>query len=324
MPMVRAMRMLNAIEAGALSGAQLETLITTDPGRLAELNVLLGMRGQARRLAASDNATKALWESPTALTRALIVPVAHAALTADEEAFTRTALTANMTAVAASSTARAAIIASPTATAAVEASPNGLVAWVTVPAGLTPTAYANMTAVIASSTAMAAVAASSTAMAAVAASSTAMAAVIASSTAMAAVIASSTAKMAVFNSDTALDAIAASETALGSMRAAAQYAVLASNSNPGNEGRTLAGTVPTASYIVLGVSTSDGSTGSTMTVATLRPGSTRQNTNVTAAGNVSLATALGPLVMPMVSPFTIVSTDGGTQIGYVGALRCDV
>ena len=52
MPMVRAMRMLNAVEAGTLTGAQLQTLLTADPGRLAELNVLLGMRGQARRMAA--------------------------------------------------------------------------------------------------------------------------------------------------------------------------------------------------------------------------------------------------------------------------------
>lgn len=66
MSMVRAMRMLNAIEAGTLSGAQLETLLTADPGRLAEFNVLLGMRGQARRMVASSTAMTAVWASNTA------------------------------------------------------------------------------------------------------------------------------------------------------------------------------------------------------------------------------------------------------------------
>lgn len=43
MPMVRAMRLLNAIEAGTLTGTQLEDLLVADPGRLAELNVLLSL-----------------------------------------------------------------------------------------------------------------------------------------------------------------------------------------------------------------------------------------------------------------------------------------
>ena len=54
MPMVRAMRTLNAIEAGTLTGAQLQTLLTSDPGRLAELSQLLTLRGQTRRMAASS------------------------------------------------------------------------------------------------------------------------------------------------------------------------------------------------------------------------------------------------------------------------------
>ncbi len=66
MPMVRAMRLLNAIEAGTTTGAQLETLLTADPGRRAEFNVLLGMRGQMRRMAASSTAMTAVIESATA------------------------------------------------------------------------------------------------------------------------------------------------------------------------------------------------------------------------------------------------------------------
>ena len=103
MPMVRAMRMLNAVEAGTTSGAQLEALLIADPGRLAELNVLLGMRGQARRVAASSTAMAAVIASSTAM----------AAVAASSTA---------MTAVAASSTAMAAVWASNTATDAVFAS----------------------------------------------------------------------------------------------------------------------------------------------------------------------------------------------------------
>ena len=76
-----------------------------------------------------------------------------------------------------------------------------------------------MAAVTASSTAMTAVAASSTAMAAVAASSTAMAAVAASSTAMAAVAASSTAMTAIANAwNVTESAIAGSTVALNALK----------------------------------------------------------------------------------------------------------
>ena len=99
MPMIRAMRLLNAIEAGTTSGAQLQTLLQADPGRLAEFNVLLGMRGQTRRMAASSTAMAAVVASSTA-----------------------------MTAVAASSTAMTAVVASSTAMATVAASKTALLA----------------------------------------------------------------------------------------------------------------------------------------------------------------------------------------------------
>lgn len=52
MPMLRAIRLLNAVEGGTHSGAQLQTSLE-DAGRLAEFKVLLSMRGQSRRMAAS-------------------------------------------------------------------------------------------------------------------------------------------------------------------------------------------------------------------------------------------------------------------------------
>ena len=145
MPMIRAMRLLNAVEAGTTSGAQLQTLLQADPGRLAEFNVLLGMRGQTRRMAASSTA---------------------------------------MAAVAASSTAMAAVAASSTAMAAVNANDQAVRIWMLAGTNQVWSNFASVAAVAASSTAMAAVAASSTAMAAVAASSTALRACWGSETAL--------------------------------------------------------------------------------------------------------------------------------------------
>ena len=79
-----------------------------------------------------------------------------------------------MTAVAASSTARAAIEKSQVAKDAIAASDMATAKYAVGAAGLKPADYANMAAVAASQTAMAAVASSQTAMAAVASSSTAM------------------------------------------------------------------------------------------------------------------------------------------------------
>ena len=197
-------------------------------------------------------------------------------------------------------------------------------------AGLVPGDYADVTAVAASATAMAAVAASATAMAAViasatamaavAASATAMAAVIASATAMAAVIASATAKTAIYNSDTAITEIAGSATALAAIRAAAGYSVLATANAGGS--RSWPG-VAGGTYLIVGVSTSDATTGQTITVSTRRAGSTRANTNTTAVDNVTLTTALGPICCPCEGPFTVTTTDGNSQTIYLGALRCD-
>ena len=173
MPMVRAMRMLNAIEAGTLTGAQLQTLLTTDAGRLAELNVLLGLRGQCRRLAASSTAMAAVIASSTA-----------------------------MAAVAASSTAMAAVAASSTAMAAVNANDQAVRIWMLAGTAQVWSNFANV----------AAVAASSTAMAAVAASATAMSAVAASNIASDAVFTSAIARLAIYDNNTALAAYQANPT----------------------------------------------------------------------------------------------------------------
>ena len=90
---------------------------------------------------------------------------------------------ADMTAIAASSTAMTAIQKSQTALNAIAASSMATAKYAAGAAGLNPADYADMKAVAASSTAMAAVAASSTAMTAIAASATARAAICASTVA---------------------------------------------------------------------------------------------------------------------------------------------
>ena len=50
MPTLRALRLLNAVEAGTVSGAQLQTYLN-DTGRAAEFSSLLSSRGQSRRMA---------------------------------------------------------------------------------------------------------------------------------------------------------------------------------------------------------------------------------------------------------------------------------
>jgi len=186
MPALRALRTMNAIEAGTLTGAALQTYlsdVTLGAGRLADFNMLINARGHARRVAASATAMTAVIASSTA-----------------------------MTAVIASSTAMTAVIASSTAMTALNANDQAVRIWMLAGTNQVYSNFANVTAVAASSTAMTAVAASSTAMTAVAASSTAMTAVWASNTAADAVLTSTTARLAVYNADTALAALQANPT----------------------------------------------------------------------------------------------------------------
>jgi hypothetical protein len=108
------------------------------------------------------------------------------------------------------------------------------------------------------------------------------------------------------------------------MRAAAQYAIYATPNQSLTSPIALIGTNSAASYIALGVSTSDNSQGQTITIATRHPGSARANTHVIDVTSVSSSDALGSLVMPMVTPFTFQTTDTSAQTGRVGMLRCDI
>lgn len=66
MSTLRSLRLLGAVEAGTVSGTQLETYLG-DAGRKSELSVLLTSRGQSRRMAGSPLTMSAITTSPAAI-----------------------------------------------------------------------------------------------------------------------------------------------------------------------------------------------------------------------------------------------------------------
>ena len=66
MSSLRALRLLNSVEAGITDSAGLDTLLS-DSGRLSEFSVLMSMRGQARRMAASTVTVDTFINSPIAV-----------------------------------------------------------------------------------------------------------------------------------------------------------------------------------------------------------------------------------------------------------------
>ena len=200
---------------------------------------------------------------------------------------------ADMTAVAASSTAMAAVAASSTAMTAVTASSTAMAA---VAASQTAMAavIANSTAlnaVVSSQTAMAAVAASQTAMTAVAASSTAMTAVAASSTAMTAVASSYVAVAAVYGSTVAVDTIKANETAWATLTGASSevmgkaVAILAGLNPDSYADMTAVAASSTAMAAVAASSTAmTAVAASTVAVNALNASALKQTYTVTSAG----------------------------------------
>ena len=348
MGIVNGISIVNNLIAGSMSSAQLQTYLATG-ANLASFVQVINVRRQLQVLRNTPAAVTAVTESATAL----------AAIVANDEAVRVWVLYgtsyshrsfANMAAVlasapamaevAASTGAMALLAASPETMAALIASPTALSAVVASSTAMTAVAASStaMTAVVASSTAMTAVAGSATAMAAiaasgaamsllaasssamttVAASSTAMAAVAASSTAMSTIGATSAAKMAVFGNDVALAAIAGSSVALAALRSSAQYAV--SSAVGTGVPKAIPDAVTGGSYILLGVSTSNGSGQSVSALTTRRAGSSRPLLAGPAPSTSSDATTL-TVSTPLAAPFNATYS---AHTWFFGLLRCDV
>ena len=184
-----ALNVVATSQAAMNAVAASETAMTAVIANTAAFNTVVTSHVAMNAVASSYVAVAAVYESAVAVEAVKANETAWATLTGASSAVMGKAAAklaglnpadyADMTAVAASSTAMAAIIANSTA----------------------------LNAVVSSSAAMSAVAASQTAMAAVIANATALNAVVSSSTAMAAIAASSTALSAIAASTTALDAI---------------------------------------------------------------------------------------------------------------------
>ena len=82
MPLIRAIRVLNAMEAGTLSGSALDTLFS-DAVRWTEFNVLLTMPGQLRRILAASTTRAALASSAVAGVRIVKSSSARSTLLSD-------------------------------------------------------------------------------------------------------------------------------------------------------------------------------------------------------------------------------------------------
>ena len=230
------------------------TAMTAVIGNATALNAVVSSQTAMTAVATSQTAMAAVIGNATALNAVVSSQTAMAAIQKSQTAKDAIAASsmatakyaagaaglnpadyADMTVLAASSTAMTAIVASPTAMAtiwksnsAVTAVKNNATAWktftgatsavmgktVAILADLNPADYADMTAVAASQTAMTAVATSQTAMTAVATSQTAMAAVAASKVATGAIAASATALAKIAGSTTALDALYAKKSRL--------------------------------------------------------------------------------------------------------------
>lgn len=79
MSMVRAMRMLNSVEAGTTDASALQTLLA-DAGRLSEWAAMLSMRGQVERMVSSQATMNAVCGSSRAIGALLANPRASAVL----------------------------------------------------------------------------------------------------------------------------------------------------------------------------------------------------------------------------------------------------
>jgi hypothetical protein len=97
MPMVRAWRLLNAIEDGAITGAELDILLA-DLGRKSDFEVLLELPGQSQRMIATSLTRSIIANS--ALARGMIFNSAHARKIWTQSRFAMDALV-NIPAVAA-------------------------------------------------------------------------------------------------------------------------------------------------------------------------------------------------------------------------------
>ena len=206
-------------------GKSIATLAGLSCSAYKDIDAVVASSTAMTAVAASSTAMAAVAASSTAMAAIVAAPVAMAALWRSDTAIK--ALQANATAWKTFTGASSSVMGKTVAILA-NLDPSGYADMTAIAASSTAMAaiIANSTAlnaVVTSSTAMTAIIANSTALNAVVTSSTAMAAIIANATALNAVVTSSTAMAAVVNSTTACRAIESSATAIAAMNAASGF-----------------------------------------------------------------------------------------------------
>jgi len=213
MPTLRAIRLLNSVEATTTSGSQLQDYLL-DKGVLADFRVLLSMRGQTRRIAAcpetvtaiiaSELATDAVFaaassENSTACAAIVQSPLAMSIITSSASTLNTLAL---------NSTSWGLFSASPS----YEVNVKSVIALL---ADVDPTAHSTKEELIADSVSMAQIAASDSAISACVASPAVMGLVTSSTFAMTSIYADASSLAVVANSEASMKLIGNSSVALG-------------------------------------------------------------------------------------------------------------
>lgn len=230
MSTLRSLRLLGAVEAGTVTGTQLQTYLT-DAGRNAEFAVLLSNRGQSRRMAGSaltmtaittsQNAINTVFQAATALTNAACTAVVASATA--------------MNTVATNTPSLNVLAANPIAWGLFRASgyyETNVRTVIANYAGVNPVSYPTVTALMADSSAVSAIAASAYAMSAVVASPATTTLMAGSSVSMALVAANSVA-IGIVAAETAIMSVIAGSTAAMTEINSRSAAVAAMAAQPG-------------------------------------------------------------------------------------------
>jgi hypothetical protein len=222
MPSLRSIRLLNSVEGGTTSGAELEEFLSEpNGGRLAEFKVLLSMRGQARRIAASPNTITAIIASPTATLSVFELASPQSSATA----FAITESAAAMSAICLSVSAITAIFANPTSKGHFVISPNlsnpNAKNAIAVLAGLVPGTFANIENLIADAQSRAAVIDSDKAMNVLVSNNAAVQAIANSATAIDAITNDVSSLDILITSENAMSIISTSDIAMNELKLSA-------------------------------------------------------------------------------------------------------
>ena len=267
MSTLRSIRLLNSVEAGTTTGAQLETYLA-DIGRRSELSVLLSNRGQSRRMAGSPTTMTAISASPAAIN--IVFQAATATTSAACQAVTASPIAMN---TVANSLAGLNVLGANTVSWGMFTSSiyyqSNLKSVIALYAGVSPSIYPTIASLIADPVAMADIAVSAYAMNAVVAdlptttlvanSSTAMSLVTGNAVAIGIIAAQTSVMGVVAGSATAMSAIVASSAATASMASQPGAILAISNSATGwatyMAGSYFANNLPTVLANLIGVST---------------------------------------------------------------------